>query len=217
MVQYELIDTEVRVLGCLIEKDMATPEYYPLSLNALINACNQKSNRSPVVSYDEETVLEALNELKEKQLVYQSNAGRVNKYAHNLDKKHNLIPKELSLIGLLLIRGQQTPGELRGRSERLCSFQDLDKLTEILNHLIEIGFAQKMPRLPGRKEARYAHLLSGIPQTTDAEQDFTKEKHTIVVQRKNEKIEELEDTVQLLKQDIEALRKEFSLFKKEFE
>jgi hypothetical protein len=217
MIQYDLIDNEVRVLGCLIEKDMATPEYYPLSLNALVNACNQKSNRQPVVYYNEETVLQAIDELKEKQLVYQSGAGRVVKYAHNLDKKHNLLPRELAIICLLLLRGQQTPGELRGRSERLYNFNNLDEMSETLNHLVEIQFIQKMDKLPGHKEARYAHLLSGIPQSYQSSERTPGENTTIIVQRKDERMDNLELLVQNLQEEIETLKKEFLKFKTEFE
>jgi len=113
---YTLIDTEVRVLGCLIEKEFSTPEYYPLSLNALVNACNQKSNRDPVVGYDEKTVLAALDGLRQKQLVLQSNAGRVTKYEETLLKSHNFVGREASVLCELMVRGPQTPGELRSRA-----------------------------------------------------------------------------------------------------
>ena len=219
MIQYNLLDSETRVLGCLIEKDMATPEYYPLSLNALLNACNQKSNRNPVVAYEEQTVLLAINELKEKQLVHQSDTGRVTKYAHTLDKKHNLIPKELAIIGLLLLRGQQTPGELRGRSERLYTFQNLDEMTQTLNHLVDLQFIQKMAKQPGRKEARYAHLLSDSPQLTDSinHTGDTSTRPTVVVKKKDEKMEKLENMVLSLQEDLETLKNDFIQFKKEFE
>ncbi|MCF6188412.1 MAG: YceH family protein, partial [Desulfobulbaceae bacterium] len=123
-----LTDNEVRVLGCLMEKEMATPAYYPLSLNALTNACNQKSNRNPVVSYDEETVVEALNGLREQELARQSNVSRVPKYEQIFSQKFNLITREEAVICILLVRGPQTIGEIRNRSERLYAFQNLDEV-----------------------------------------------------------------------------------------
>ncbi len=217
MLKYKLIDTEVRVLGCLIEKDMTTPEYYPLSLNSLLNACNQKSNRFPVVTYDEKIILQAINELKDQQLVYHSDKARVVKYAHSLDKKHNLIPNELAIIALLLLRGQQTPGELRGRSERLYNFNSLDEINKTLKHLDEIGFIEKMTRQPGHKESRYAHLLSGSPQLAEVTTSKPVENPTIIVKRKDDRMEKLENLIHELQAEIATLKTEFRKFKSEFE
>jgi len=150
-----------RVLGALIEKEMTTPDYYPLSLNSLASACNQKSNRNPVVQYDEKTIVRALDELKSQQMVWQSDASRVPKYGENFVKLRKLLNREAAIISLLLVRGPQTVGELRGRSERLCPFTDLEQVQETLNGLLDLDFVIKLPRQAGRKESRYSHLLAG--------------------------------------------------------
>ncbi len=213
---FVLDDIEVRVLGSLMEKEMATPEYYPLSLNALINACNQKTNRMPVVSLDERSVAEALQSLKDKHIVYQSDASRVPKYWQDFTKQKNLIGSEASLLCLLFLRGPQTPGELRNRSERLYSFKDLVEVTSSLENLQEIDFVAKLPLQPGRKEPRFAQLLAGEPETIEqatARQEPVMKK----VEEEKNRISELEETVSNLKDEIESLRNEFISFKKEFE
>ncbi len=144
-------EIEVRVLGCLLEKSMTTPEYYPLSLSALTNACNQKSSRDPVVTYDQETVEDAIDTLKEKQLVVRSDSSRVVKYAEVLVATKNLIPREAAILMLLLLRGPQTVGELRARSDRAYSFENLQDVESTIDDLIEMGYVKKLPRLPGRK------------------------------------------------------------------
>jgi uncharacterized protein YceH (UPF0502 family) len=157
-----LSSTEVRVLGALLEKESTTPEYYPMSLNALVNACNQKSNRHPVVSYDEETVTHALELLKTKR--YSAailGGGRVTKYAQRFSETLNLGRRELALMCTLMLRGQQTLGELRDRSDRMHHFEDLSEVETCLHHLNERGMAARLERRPGQKESRYAHLLSG--------------------------------------------------------
>ncbi|WDT81786.1 MAG: YceH family protein [Candidatus Manganitrophus sp.] len=158
---FVLTDAEVRVLGCLIEKEMATPDYYPLSLNALQNACNQTSNRDPVVSYDEKTVAEALEALKTKRLVTQDQLGRVPKYSELFLKSANLVQREAAVLCVLMLRGAQTVGEIRGRTGRLHSFASLEEAQKTLQTLEEWGYVALLPRQPGRKESRYAHLLSG--------------------------------------------------------
>jgi uncharacterized protein YceH (UPF0502 family) len=153
---------EVRVLGALLEKESTTPEYYPMSLNALVNACNQKSNRQPVVSYDEETVTHALELLKTKRYAAAIVGGsRVVKYAQRFSETLNMGRRELALICTLMLRGQQTLGELRDRSDRMHHFEDLSEVETCLHHLHERGMATKLERRPGQKESRYAHLLSG--------------------------------------------------------
>jgi uncharacterized protein len=157
-----LDSTEVRVLGALLEKESTTPEYYPMSLNALVNACNQKSNRHPVVSYDEETVSHAIELLKTKRYASAIIGGsRVTKYAQRFSETLNMGRRELALICTLMLRGQQTLGELRDRSDRMHHFEDLSEVETCLHNLQERGMATKLERRPGQKESRYAHLLSG--------------------------------------------------------
>jgi uncharacterized protein len=164
----ELLDpVDVRVLGALIEKEATTPEYYPLSLNALINACNQKSNRYPIVDYDENTVRAAIERLRSKRLamVIIGN-GRVTKYSQSISEHLNLGRRELAALCTLLLRGPQTLGEIKDRSERIFSFADLEETDRVLEKLAEWPsgpLATKLPRQPGQKEARYAHLLAGQP------------------------------------------------------
>jgi len=207
-----LTDDEVRVLGCLLEKEMATPDYYPLTLNALSNACNQKSNRNPVVSYDEETVIYALNTLREQNLVRQTNIGRVPKYEQIFSEKLNLVSSERAIICILLVRGPQTAGEIRSRTERLYAFPSLDQVQETITNLEDMEMVTKLPRQPGRKESRYAHLLSGKPDETVAETGPQSEAPKAV-----DRIAELQQKVDELHQEIESLRSEFATFKSQFE
>jgi uncharacterized protein YceH (UPF0502 family) len=139
-----LTDHEVRLLGCLIEKEMATPDYYPLTLNALLNACNQKSNRHPVVSFDEEMVLYALNGLKESNMIRQSNISRAPKYEHIFANDLKLVAREKAIICILMLRGSQTLGEIRSRTERLYSFKDLDEVQETLSTLEDTKLVKKL-------------------------------------------------------------------------
>ena len=159
---------EVRVLGALLEKEVTTPEYYPLSVNALLNACNQKSNRDPVVHFDEETVERVLYTLRDKGLLLNiTGAGsRVPKYGHRLSEKLNLGRRELAILCELMLRGPQTLGELRTRAERMHRFDDISEVETVLDRMPEL--VTKLPRRPGEKEARYAHLLSGAPDVAAA-------------------------------------------------
>jgi uncharacterized protein YceH (UPF0502 family) len=162
----ELLDpVEVRVLGALIEKEATTPEYYPLSLNALVNACNQKSNRYPVVDYDEGTVRSAVERLRSKRLVMVIiGNGRVTKYSQSISELLNMGRRELAALCVLLLRGPQTLGEIKDRSERIFTFADLEETDRVLDKLAEWPsgpLAKKFPRQPGQKEARYGHLLAG--------------------------------------------------------
>jgi len=156
---------EARVLGALIEKDITTPDYYPLSLNALINACNQKNNREPVTNFDEETVRLALRNLSDKQLAGMARGadGRVAKYEHHLQEVYNFTRPETAILCVLLLRGPQTPGELRGRTERMHRFEHLEDVLSGLQQLMrrDPPLAKALGRRPGTKEIRYAHLLSG--------------------------------------------------------
>ena len=213
-----LADNEVRVLGCLMEKEMATPNYYPLSLNALINACNQKSNRNPVVSYDEETVVYALNGLKERKLARQSNISRVPKYEQIFSKDLNLIIREEAIICILLLRGPQTVGEIRSRTERMYAFRSIDEVQEAIASLEHTGgLVNKLPRQPGRKESRYAHLLSGEPQETIIETVPQPEAATVIVRKENERIGELQEQIDKLRQELQTLQLEFVTFKSQFD
>lgn len=173
---------EVRVLGALIEKEITTPEYYPLSLNALVNACNQKSSRDPVMQLDDIAVQRALSHLEELQLVRQVYDSRVPKYEHQARNYLDLRRPEIAVLCLLLLRGPQTPGELRNRSERLYTFDDIAAVQSVLERLsrppAEEDSAQRkeqgplaiqLPRQPGEKEARYGHTLSGTPEPTRRE------------------------------------------------
>jgi hypothetical protein len=166
---WQLDTAGARVLGALLEKEIATPEYYPLSLNALVNACNQKSNREPVVAYDEVTVEDALERLRLKGLASRITGrdSRVPKHEQRFTEKYNLGRREAAILCVLMLRGPQTPGELRGRSERLHEFDGLDAVESTLGHLAEMEFVKKLPRQTGFKEQRWTHLLSGDVMVVD--------------------------------------------------
>lgn len=211
-----ILDTiEVRVLGSLLEKELATPEYYPLSLNALMTACNQKTNRFPVLALEEEEVMGAVQSLKQKRLVGQSDTSRVAKFWHDCTKQHNLIRREAALLCLLLLRGQQTAGELRSRTERLCTFENLEEVLQYLDNLTEIGLVAKLARQPGQKEQRFAHLLSGAPEEIE---HVSEHQDAAMPMRAsaNDRIGLLEKMVADLKEEMELLKTEFLSFRKEF-
>ena len=207
-----LTDDEIRVLGCLMEKEMATPDYYPLTLNALINACNQKSNRNPIVSYDEDTVRYALNGLKERRLVRQSDLGRVAKYEQIFTREQQLVAREQAVICTLFVRGPQTLGEIRSRTERLYTFSGLDEVQQTITSLEDMQLVKKLARQPGRKESRYAHLVRGMPQEA-ALATASRPEATAMVDRKGELQEQLDE----LRQEIESLKEEFASFRAQFE
>lgn len=208
--EWELGDVEVRVLGCLLEKELATPEYYPLSLNALVNACNQKTNRQPVLSLAAETVIEALRSLKEMRLVVQSDASRVAKYYQSFAKHYNLVNRETALMGLLLLRGPQTPGELRTRADNLCSFESLEQVSATLDRLASSSLVMQLPRQPGQKEQRYAHLLAGAPEPASTTGADVQGEATVVVRRVGgERIEALEERVAQLEEELASLHEAF--------
>ncbi|MEW6520687.1 MAG: YceH family protein [Thermodesulfobacteriota bacterium] len=212
-----LDEVEARVLGCLLEKELATPEYYPLSLNALVNACNQKSNREPVVSYDETTVIRALDRLKEKRLALQSEASRVSKYEENLITGSNLLDKEAALICLLLLRGPQTAGELRGRAERLYKFNDIAEVEAKLDDLSDMGLVTRLARQPGRKECRFMHLLCGEAQATPANRQAEPPHPDPERQDDSNRLETLEQQVNQLQQELQELKEAFLEFRKQLE
>ena len=202
-----LSETEVRVLACLIEKESTTPEYYPLSLNALTLACNQKTNREPVVSYNEDTVSEALDSLRVKRLARLASASsRVAKFEHSILEVHNLGRRELALLCTLMLRGPQTVGELRDRSERMRSFSDLEEVESCLEILIgwePAPLAARLARQPGLKEPRYMHLLSG-----DAEPE---------IRQSADRPIPLQEQLETLRREVAELREEFSRFRSQFE
>ncbi len=215
-----LNDVEARVLGCLIEKEMTTPEYYPLSLNALTNACNQKSNRDPVMALVEEDVVRALNRMRFNQLtVVSGESSRVAKYRHLLAENLQLVPAELAVICELLVRGPQTVGELRTRCERMHSYAELADVEEVLKELIERKdpLVVRMPRQPGRKEARNAHLFSGMPDMTVEEQGAAPEAARVRVQAGDERMAKLVEEVAGLREEVAGLRQLVEEFKKQFE
>jgi len=209
----QLDETEVRVLGALMEKEIATPEYYPLSLNALVNACNQKSNREPVVSYDEATVDAALAGLRAKGLALRISGPdmRVPKHQHRLSESFNLGRREAAILCVLMLRGPQTAGELRGRTERLYEFDDLEAVDACLTRLMEWQpdpLVARLPRQAGYKETRYAHLLSGEPPAQ------------LVAQAsgvREDPIARLQARVDNLEQEVAELKGQFAEFRKQFE
>lgn len=209
----QLLDAaEVRVLGCLIEKEIATPEYYPLSLNALVNACNQKSNRDPVVSYDDTIVEEAVESLREKGFATRISGRdvRVPKFSHRLSEVYNFGRREEAVLCVLMLRGPQTVGELRGRTERLYTFDDLEAVDATLNRLAEWephALVKRLPRQPGYKEARVAHLLSGDVEVEAAVQPAQAAEHR--GSGLQERVAALEEEVADLKRQFEAFRQQF--------
>ena len=213
---FKFTDTEVRVLGCLIEKEMTTPDYYPLSLNAIVNGCNQKSNREPVVFYDEETVMETLDSLKGKDLVWQSDLSRVPIYAHSFLKTHNLVNKEAAILCILFLRGPQTAGEIRERTERLYKFNSIEEAKEILQSLEEIGYAKLLPRQHGRKEPRYIHLFSDIQESMSEEMPGHPIPQTHEDHAEQELAARFGEELKKLRQDFEELKHEFLEFRKQF-
>jgi uncharacterized protein len=209
---WQLDAPEARVLGVLLEKEIATPEYYPLSLNALVNACNQKSNRDPVVAYDEDTVEAALADLRAKGLAVRiTGESRVPKHGQRFTEKLNLGRREAALICLLLLRGPQTVGELRGRSDRLYSFDDLEAVESTLERLSEAGMVKKLPRIAGFRESRYAHLLSG---DVAVEEGAVEPAPSPATGRDDHAVAE---RITALEQELAQLRREFEDFRGRFE
>lgn len=215
-----LTPTEARVLGSLVEKQITTPEYYPLTLNALTLACNQKNNRNPVTALTEIEVERALDSLREKNLAYvfYGSTSRVPKFKHVADNLQVSAP-ELAVMCVLMLSGPQTVGEIRGRGSRLHEFSGLEEVEETLRSLgakDPDAMVVKLPRLAGQKDARFAHLLSG---EVDLEQIAGEPASTKTARRANdaEKIEKLEERVETLTAEVEGLRRQFEEFKKQFE
>ena len=216
---------EVRVLGSLIEKQITTPDYYPLTLNALTNACNQLTNREPVVAFDDSTVVRALDGLRDKRLatLFTGQESRVAKYKHALTDALLLTPGEVALLCVLMLRGPQTIGELRMRSERLFAFDTIPEVEETLNALAARQpqpLIAKLPRQPGTKESRYAQQLSGPAESTAAaasESGPRPEPATLAVRAENERIAKLEQDVAGLRGELTDLQQKFAEFRKQFE
>jgi uncharacterized protein len=210
---------ETRVLGSLVEKELTTPEYYPLSLNALVNACNQKSNRDPVMNLDEEAVRDALRSLDKIGLAGPADnmASRVSKYEHRLQEAYNFTRHETAILAELLLRGPQTPGELRSRADRMHKFDDLGIVQSTLQRLMkrEPSLVKVLPRQPGTKEARYAHLLSGDVEAPPA--DSTAGVAVTNSASSSERIARLEDQVEKLQSEIAELKQQFAAFRRQFE
>lgn len=212
---------EVRVVGALVEKQMATPEYYPLTMNALVNACNQLTGREPVVAYDERTVARALESLREKQLVWQVAAAgaRVPKYEHRLSEKFNLAEQETAVLAVLMLRGPQTVGEIKGRTGRMYEFAELAEVEMTLESLITaaVPLVVKLPRQPGTKESRYAHLLAGEVHVEEQAVEPRASATVLEVRAENERLANLESEVDSLRQQLAELQQQFLDFKRQFE
>ncbi len=212
-----LNEVECRVLGSLIEKEITTSEYYPLSLNALVNACDQKSSRDPVMNLDEAAVRQALHSLDGQSLVRSVSASdsRVTKYEHRLQEAFNFYRHEIAILCVLLLRGPQTPGELRTRAERMHPFDDLSAVQSSLQHLMkrEPPLVKVLPRQPGTKEARYAHLLAGDVKDAEARPESV----ATAVSADGGRIRLLEEEIALLHKEIADLRQQFAQFRKQFE
>ena len=210
----ELSFEETRVLGAMIEKEITTPDQYPLSVNGLMNACNQKSNREPVVNFDEALVQQTLDELSKKRLVSEDSrfGGRVTKYKHRFANSEfgelKLTAQELGIITVLFLRGFQTPGELRSRTNRLCTFTDVREVEGVLQGLItrdDGPFVVKLEREPGRRENRYAHLFSGPVSETLATSHIAEKVSSYSGDTQAQRIETLEKRVDELEQRLNEI------------
>jgi uncharacterized protein YceH (UPF0502 family) len=216
---------EVRVLGALIEKEITTPEYYPLTLNALTAACNQKSNRDPVVQFDEKTVVRSLDALRDRDLIHMVSGAdmRVPKYRQVLAEKLEFSPPQVAVLCVLMLRGPQTLGEIRGRTNRLYEFSELEEVERTiagLNDRDDGPMIEKLPRQTGRKESRFAQLFAGPPEVSDeeeAEAEARLEQATIEVRGENERLARVETELAELREELVAVRAEFQRFREQFE
>lgn len=213
---------EARVLGSLVEKQITTPDNYPLSLNALINACNQLTSREPVMSLDETTTVRAIDRLRDKRLatLFSGAEARVAKYKHTLTDRLLLTPAEVALLCVLLLRGPQTIGELRTRAERLFTFDNLPEVEAALNALAAREpqpLIAKLPRAPGTKESRYAHLLSGPVEIAVPDKPVPMEPATQQVRAEDARIAALEQQVIEFRRELAELQQQFATFRKQFE
>jgi len=213
-----LTDIETRALGSLIEKDITTPDYYPLSLNALVNACNQKNNRDPVMTLDEDSVSDALATLQEKRLAGPATGAdsRVTKYEHRLQEVFNFDRREIAVLCVLLLRGPQTPGELRGRTERMYHFEGLDDVISTLDRLAQRQppLAAVLPRQTGTKESRYMQLLSGdAPPAVDVARSPSRGTDSSA----DDRLSHMENEVAELRREVTEIHQQLAAFRKQFE
>jgi uncharacterized protein YceH (UPF0502 family) len=215
-----LTDIEVRVLAALVEKDITTPDYYPLSLNALVNACNQKNNRDPVMTLDEDSVSHALATLQEKRLAGPASGAdsRVTKYEHRLQEVFNFDRREIAILCVLLLRGPQTPGELRGRTERMYRFEALDDIVSTLDRLSQRDrpLVAILPRQPGTKESRYMQLFSGEAPAVDVARTPSRVSD-LAAHPTVDRISSLENEILELKRQVSEIQQQLSAFCKQFE
>ena len=220
-----LTSIETRVLGSLIEKDITTPDYYPLSLNALVNACNQKNNRDPVMTLDEQAVRNALATLQEKRLDGPASGAdsRVPKYEHRLQEVFNFDRREIAIICVLLLRGPQTPGELRSRTDRMYHFETLDDVISTLDRLAQRdpALVAILPRQPGTKESRYTHLFSGEPHLSDAAGTADVARAPSPANAGSnaapDRLATLEEEVSRLRHELSDVQQQLATFRKQFE
>jgi uncharacterized protein len=216
-----LTEIETRVLGSLIEKDITTPDYYPLSLNALVNACNQKNNRDPVMTLDESAVREALSSLQEKRMAGPASGAdsRVTKFEHRLQEVFNFDRREIAILCVLLLRGPQTPGELRSRTERMYHFDTLEDVVASLDRLAqrEPPLARILPRQPGTKESRYTHLFSGEPPVDMARAPSSASASTESTSGSPDRLSQLEAEVSRLRAELSEVQQQLAAFRKQFE
>ncbi|HVV55385.1 MAG TPA: YceH family protein [Mucilaginibacter sp.] len=206
----QLDDAELRVLGSMMEKSRTTPDYYPMTINSLVAACNQKTSRNPVVQYDTETVVNAVNTLKRRGLVSTATGGtdRVVKYKHNFAIVYPVIPSQIAIICLLILRGPQTPGELNTNSGRLYEFESIEDVQDILEGLAsgDNPYVKQLPRRPGQKEARYMHLLGGSADWS--EESFASESSAHSAGDLEARLAKVETELADLKEAFEKLMKE---------
>ncbi len=212
----------IRILGSLIEKQISTPDYYPLTLNALTNACNQKNNRDPVVQYDDTTVVRGIDELRERGLVAMvTGAGmRVPKYRQKFTDVYSFDDQQTAVMCVLMLRGPQTIGEIRSRGSMLFNFPSMNEVEVILTSFIQRTpepLVVRLPVQPGQKEARFMHLLSGPPALKNSADVQLHEPARIQVQAENERLAALEESVKVLQEQVDQLRKQFTEFHKQFE
>ena len=217
-----LTEIETRVLGSLIEKDITTPDYYPLSLNALVNACNQKNNRDPVMALDENAVRDALATLQEKRMAGPASGAdsRVTKFEHRLQEVFNFDRREIAVVCVLLLRGAQTPGELRGRTDRMYHFDALEDVVSSLDRLVQRDppLVAVLPRQPGTKESRYMHLFSGEPpQELMVTRTHSPANAPASPGNDSERITTLEQEVARLRADLTEVQHQLAAFRKQFE
>jgi uncharacterized protein len=220
-----LTEIETRALGSLIEKDITTPDYYPLSLNALVNACNQKNNRDPVMMLDEVSVRTALSSLQEKRIAGPASGAdsRVTKYEHRLQEVFNFDRREIAVLCILLLRGSQTPGELRTRTDRMYHFEALEDVVSTLDRLSQRDppISAILPRQPGTKESRYTHLFSSEPQAASvasvAREPSPAELTMQSVPSATDRLAKLEEDVATLRKDLSDMQQQLASFRKQFE